>query len=167
MQVSHLAKKFVAIKTELSKTLSSVALAGQLDEFADFSDLSLDASRKIIFNFKNVIRINSIGLQKWIHFLSKLPAEMQYEFADCPISIVNQINMFKGFLGRPETAITSFEVPYFCESCNKPESKMINAADIFGSNSEIEIPEVICPACGNKFSFDGVERKYFAFLLRE
>jgi hypothetical protein len=133
-----------------------VLLQGQIDEDTNFEGLS-GIESPIVFNFKNLTGISSIGIRSWVNFLKDLGAkEIFYE--ECSPLIVRQMNMVPSFLGNAK--VLSVFVPYVCENCEK-EKLVLVSADQFGKNVTETFP---CDACKQgEMELDGHPKQYFAF----
>ena len=95
-------------------------LAGSLDENADFSQIRKSKGIDLFFDLKNIDRITSLGISKWVSLMNEM-RETKITFKSCPISVVEQINMIKEFKGSAQ--IESFFAPFICPDCHKEHEK--------------------------------------------
>ncbi len=133
-----------------------VLLQGQIDEDTSFEGLN-EVAAPLVFNFKNLTGISSIGIRTWVNFLKELgDKEIYYE--ECSPLIVRQMNMVPSFLGQAK--VLSVFVPYVCENCEK-EKLVLVKEDQFGNNVTESFP---CDACKQgEMELDGHPQQYFAF----
>ncbi len=142
----------------------SLKLAGPIDEDANFPNIDLSTFNEVTIDFKSVTAINSCGIREWIKWMnSGNGAQIVYEY--CPKVIVDQINMVDGFLPA-NAVISSFYVPYFCESCDNLDAKLhTDPASL--ANGTIKVPaQIPCTKCNQAAEIDVIETKYFKFLKK-
>lgn len=144
----------------------TLKLQGQIDEGADYSNISFDSITSLSFDFEKITLINSTGLQKWISFLEKVPVSIEIKFVNCPLRITNQINLFPGFLANRKVKIESFFAPYFCPDCDHSDDILLSTETHFKDRNDIRAPEIRCKRCQKVMEFDGIEKKFFLFLKR-
>ena len=115
------------------------------DAGLEFIKLYDGISPKCTFNFRDVISINSQGLQVWTMFLRDFVNDHEVQLEECPPVIVSQMNMLPSFVQKAK--VTSIYVPYFCEACNK----MRLTADgkirpCLGDHSEVDLKPALRPS---------------------
>lgn len=133
-----------------------VLLSGQIDEDTSFEELS-GVESPVVFNFKNLVGISSIGIRSWVNFLKGL-AGKQVFYEECSPLVVRQMNMVPSFLGNAK--VLSVFVPYVCDNCEQ-EKLVLVAEDQMGK----KIPEALpCESCKKgEMELDGHPQQYFAF----
>lgn len=132
-----------------------VLLQGQIDEDTNLEELAGIAA-PIVFNFKGLTGISSIGIRSWVNFLKELGGKEIY-YEECSPLIVRQMNMVPSFHGNAK--VLSVFVPYVCEKCES-EKLVLVSEDQFGSVTE-SFP---CEACKEgEMELDGHPQQYFAF----
>lgn len=141
-------------------------LAGKIDENSDYATILSAASGQIILDFNDVTLINSSGIQKWIQFLQAIPASTKVDFDNCPLRIVNQMNLFPAFCGGRSIVPLAFYAPFYCEKCDASKNIRLVTAEHFQDLKAIKVPAMNCPSCQSSMEFDGIEKKYFIFLQR-
>lgn len=151
-----------AIKGE--KTL--ISLRGKIDESAKFGTPKFEGIKVAIFDFDEVKAINSMGIQAWIAFLKKVPESVRVVFQRCPLRIINQINLFPGFLAGRKISIVSFYAPYFCDPCDEAFSFLLKTKESFPKGKPLKVPRKECGKCGEALEFGALEEKYLIFLKR-
>lgn len=147
-------------------------ISGAIDEDFAKPDLPQKTFSKVIFDLDKVDFINSLGIRNWVQWIREVEGtykDTQFFFQNCPVCIVNQLNMLKGFLPS-QSKVTSLYVPFFCEECESSEEPLlVLGGDIRVSGSSenfsITLPEVKCN-CGaeNPMEVDIPPRKYFRFI---
>lgn len=139
-----------------------VAFAGKIDENASYGSIILAGKTILEFDFEKVELINSMGLQNWVSFMKGLPANVSIHFTRCPLRIVNQMNLFPGFMGERNVIVESFYAAYFCSTCDGSFNNLLTRADVLKSGAgKPKAPEQKCPKCQKPMEFDGIEDKYF------
>ncbi len=104
-------------------------LSGKLNENAGLQLLRLyrDAGPRCVFNFRDVVAVNSHGLRAWVLFLRDFQTDRQIELEECSAVVVDQINMLPSFLQKAK--VRSIFVPYECAACGDSTSVLITAAE--------------------------------------
>ncbi len=132
-------------------------LSGVIDESADLSFLErLTVPARL--NLRGVRRINSYGVRSWIEAVRRIPPAIGFELVECPPSVVDQINMVAGFLGRGR--VTSFFAPMICDRCGSEQEELFQTEDYRRAG---RLPEVKCPKCGATMQLDDLEEQYLLF----
>jgi len=154
-----------SLKIEASQTGTAlyVKLTGQLDEHAEYFTPPATGITAIVFDFAGITLINSVGIQKWIHFFAGLPPAARISFTRCTLRIINQINLFPDFTAGRSVTVETFYAPYFCETCDESCTVLLTRAVDFRT-SAIKAPQRPCPHCQAPMLFDGIEDKYLRFL---
>ena len=118
---------------------------------------------------KKVDFINSCGIRLWILWVNKNIADHQVYFRNCPVCVVEQLNILSGFV--PKSAIIeSFYIPYYCADCDLEKPILFRNKYEYIRGSEdtqytITYPEPpTCDQCKKEMSLEVVEVKYFNFL---
>lgn len=152
------------IKQSKTGARAVLMLSGPIDEGSDYSGAHFEGVSEAQFDFSGVTLINSTGLQRWIKFLASIPAGVAISFARCPVRVVNQINMFPGFLAGKNVRVETFFASYYCESCDKSHDVILDTARDFADRTKVAAPAQACPECKAEMEFDGIEKKFFLFL---
>ncbi len=159
------------VKMSTNDSILTLLLSGTIDERSDFPKIDASAVKEISFDLKNLEYINSIGIRDWVNWIEPLSKKCKITMRNCPKRLVQQFNMVTGFLPK-NAEITSFYVPYFCEKCNFEDSFLFNV----GKEVKIEAGKIKlsidlkkfkdCKDSGCGIEMDGLESKYFQFLVR-
>lgn len=151
-----------------------MVLSGTINEDANFGSISTEEISQIHVDFEKVKYINSAGIKKWILWIKELQAKkknFEMFFANCPSTIVEQMNVVKSFL--PKVAVVrSFFVPFFCEICSVSDVCLYRLNFEFqkkanSENYSLKHPQVLCSSCKTQMSEDFLEAKYFSFLNKK
>ena len=145
---------------------SLISLAGRIDEHADFSQVSFENIKAMLFDFDQVRMINSMGIQAWISFLKRVPKRIAVGFRRCPLRIINQMNLFPDFTAGRPVAVLSFYAPYYCEACDQAASHLLTTKTDFPQGADLLVPSKSCAECGETMEFGAIEEKYLLFLKR-
>lgn len=157
-----------------------VALRGEIDENADFSELRATLRGDVELSLEGITRINSCGVREWVNFVRGLEAVRALSFARCSPPVVLQLNTIYNFRGRAR--IASFLAPYVCEACHGDEYKLLDVAEHFGeqiahagragdprraagaTDWRAHVPAFRCRRCGGIMVFDELPERYLSFL---
>ena len=142
--------------------ISTVQFHGEIDETADFSELTAWLSGSVEFHLQGVSHINSIGAREWIRLARSLPAVTDLSLAYCSTAVVAQLNMISNFRGQG--VVRSFFAPYVCGSCGAEVAKLIDVKICFPDPKTRHPPTFTCDGCGHPLDFDEVPEHYMAFL---
>ena len=142
--------------------VSTVRFQGEIDETADFSELTAWLSGIVEFHLEGVTHINSIGAREWIRLVRSLPAVTELYLANCSMAVVAQLNVISNFRGQGE--VRSFYAPYVCGGCGIEVAKLINIKICFPDPKTRHPPTFTCDSCGHPLDFDEVPEHYMAFL---
>ncbi len=145
------------------KSTNSVAISGEVDEYADFSTLVQAASQILYVNFARVTRLNSSGLRTWIQTITK--NKIQLVLQECSPVVVEQFAMIPDFIGKNGT-VESFYARYQCVACLQEELKRFQC----GQNLDLADPMIAveldkpCPKCGDAVELDQSPDVYLSFI---
>ena len=137
---------------------TKVALAGEIDEHADFGPLRAELRGDVELDLGGIRRINSCGVREWVNFVRDVPHASSLTFRACSTAFVTQLNMIFNFRG-PAT-IRSFYAPYVCDACGYDEDRLVEV----GEGGAVELPRPVCPKCGDVMQFDDLPERYLSFL---
>lgn len=132
-----------------------VMLRGVIDEDTNFSQIA-KLGNSLVFNFKGITSINSLGVRSWVNFVKSIP-NVEIFLEECPPLIVRQLNMVPSFKGHAQ--VISVYVPYVCDSCDTEVLALVDQKQ-YGNVAET-IP---CESCKKgEMELDGHPEQYFAF----
>jgi DNA-directed RNA polymerase subunit RPC12/RpoP/anti-anti-sigma regulatory factor len=148
---------------EQKDDLLVVRLAGSIEESVNFESMIGMPTGKVQVNTKEVPRINSVGVKGWIKYFSSLQQKgAQLNFVECSTAIVEQINLISNFTCGG--TVESVYVPFSCGQCRAEFIALFKTEDL--KRIAMDLPQLDCPKCGGKASFDDIPEEYFAFLSR-
>ena len=145
------------------KTSNSVAISGEIDEYADFTTLDRSAGQILYVDFANVTRLNSSGLRSWIQTITK--NKIQLVLRECSAVVVEQFALIPQFIGKNGT-VESFFARYQCVSCFHEEQRRFQV----GQNLDLSAPTLPseltepCPQCGDHVELDQSPEVYLSFI---
>ena len=99
-------------------------LSGVIDIDANFDVLKKQPDNPLLMSLKGIERVNSHGILNLLRFVNSL-GDRKFELHECPVDIVELINMVPSILGpseNPSGRIKSFYAIYSCPSCDKDMS---------------------------------------------
>ena len=138
--------------------VTTVALAGEIDEHADFTPLREQLRGVVELDLGAIRRINSCGVREWVNFVRDLPHASELTFRACSTAFVTQLNMIYNFRGPAR--IRSFHAPYVCDGCGHDADLLVEVGD----GGKVELPAPTCPTCGDAMQFDDLPERYLSFL---
>jgi CheY-like chemotaxis protein len=141
---------------------SRVVIKGDITEASSLATLVPLLVGRVDFDLAQVAYINSLGVRDWIRFLRSVNIQ-GYEFHACSVPFVLQAALIPPMLGRG--TVMSFFAPYFCESCDHQEDRLLQSAAILAAG--YAPPVFQCPGCGGKLALDDLPERYLAFLRPE
>lgn len=127
------------------KSGNTVHLSGQIDEYADLSSL-LQEKDPLRINFKNVTRLNSVGVRNLLTFIRDW-GDRPITYVECPDIVMDQLSMVKDLMGMGQRVaeVESFYAPYACDSCDHETEFLISVADL--KSNELKLLPKKCPKC--------------------
>lgn len=148
-----------------------LAFEGTIDEDAQFPSVDVSKIKKVVIDLQAVKTINSVGIREWLDWIRPVAEKTEITLARCPKALVFQFNMVEGFLPQ-KAQVTSFQVPFYCEKCDREESVMFNVGkEVTVASGNLKLSYDIKSAvncaeneCG--MEMDVTEGKYFQFLKR-
>ena len=147
----------------LSGQRKKVIFFGSLDETVrgTLNGLHQVDGLDILFNFKYLENINSLGIRNWILFIKQFSVERKIIFEECPFHLVNVLNMHPSFRGGGK--ISSFYGDFVCEGCNEDIPKLFTVSEGIEKIEE-EIRNAKCPNCGESMVLSEFEDAFLSFL---
>ena len=134
-----------------------VFFAGKIDENMQFSTVKVPPAQIMIFDFADVLMINSIGIREWVRWIRQLPGNVIMKFRRCPRAVVEQINILEGFLPKG-ARVESFFVPYYCEKCDQTHNVL------YEKDRQFRMPghgrSASAPASGSVHSLSKMQGQY-------
>lgn len=120
-------------------------LVGQIDERVDYSALS-SLPRPMVVNFSGVTNVNSVGLKRFVEFVTRNQAG-GFEFHELTEPVIDFINMIPAALGKPPHPefVKSMIVPYVCDHCAK-ETLAVLTIDARPGDVPL-MPAISCERC--------------------
>lgn len=136
-----------------------ILLKGIIDEDSQFGGLN-KIEGPYVFNFKEVLAINSCGVRNWVNFMKEI-SHREVWYDECPPLIVRQMNMVPSFVGHAQ--VTSVFVPYVCDGCEDEKLVLVPRESFMGEEKKIE-NSFPCEKCvQEEMVIDGNPDQYFAF----
>jgi hypothetical protein len=136
-----------------------VALAGAIDENADLVGLFDRVVADTVFNFRDVARVNSMGVHSWVPLVSKASARHKLKMEELSYALVQSANAVANMFGSAE--LWSCIAPYYCTKCKQNVNLTITAAEV--ATTPNAVPEKRCARCHSALEFDELDG-YFAFF---
>jgi hypothetical protein len=139
-------------------------LTGAIDERADlqatFDQLTTLPEGPLVVNLEGILRINSIGLRKWIPLLAALSKSRKLVVEALSYPMVLQANSIANLL--PDVRVVSCIAPYYCSLCEATRSTLVRTEEVLAAQL---VPAKACPDCNSPMEFDELD-EYFNFLRR-
>ena len=153
------------IDREIKNNKLTLRISGSLEENVNFDKLILDIpdNSELDIFCKDVNRINSVGVKAWIKYFQSLNArKIKFNFFDCSVQIVEQINLISNFVCGGQ--VQSICIPYVCTACKIELIVLFKVSDL--KQLKMLPPEVKCNKCGKNAFFDDFPKEYLGFLSR-
>jgi hypothetical protein len=142
---------------------NTIALSGMIDGREDFNVLLGKLPAGAILDCEGVTQINSTGIKAWMRFFcAPENKDAKFGFARLSIPLVEQLNMFRNFVGSGY--LISITVPFRCEKCNFNFSEVFDIKDT--ARFKVEGATIPCTQCKGPAQFDDLPDEYFEFLGR-
>ena len=135
---------------------------GSVTESFLYQNVEISIAPRVVFDLEDIQNFNSCGIREWIYFVAKFEDKESFEFTNCAVPVVDQINMVPDTQGA--ASIKSFFAPYFCEEEEKPTDMLVNVQDFMEDITANAAPEFKCHSCKKELIFDALESAYFSFI---
>lgn len=139
-------------------------LTGALDEHAPletiFADLGRARGEALVVHMQGIIRVNSIGVRKWVREMLALSKGRQVTVSGISYPLAMQANNVANLMGT--ATVSSCMAPYFCAMCEANRMVEVTRDDLAATPVA---PVKTCGDCGSPMEFDEVD-EYFTFLRR-
>jgi hypothetical protein len=142
-------------ETKTSDDGTQVIFTGEVDETADFSQLT-GLSGQVTFNLEEIERFNSEGIRRWVKFIRELEVS-ELILEKCSVPVVTQLNLIRGLKGK--VWVKSFYIPYVCIESGEEELHLLHADDIDDPTNP-PTPE----GENGTLELDDLPERYFSFL---
>lgn len=102
----------------------TIQLVGDIDNHHYFKKIKVPKGVKTLFlDLSGVESINSIGISKWMDWITPLGDQCRIVLENVPSCIIMQVNMLEDFIPAG-TTIKSFYVPFYCDFCEHEVKKL-------------------------------------------
>jgi anti-anti-sigma regulatory factor len=154
----------IQVTREQKDGLTSIRIAGSIDESVDLQAAVGAMPARVNINCRDISYLNSTGVKAWMEFFGRASgAGIQFSFSECPPAVVEQINYMNGFVCGG--SVSSISVPFTCTQCGGEMRGTVKTEDL--RHVAYQLPHVKCAKCGGQASFDETPEEYFAFLIRQ
>ncbi len=152
------------VKVEHKDKTTIIRMSGMINEDCELSldKLQSVGGNTVVFDFKDVLSVNSCGLRAWINFLRKFEENKEIYFRHCTPDIVNQLNMIPSFQGSAK--IESLYGEYFCENCKIEQLVLYREGENMPDDVD-NIDAVLCKNCGNETEMLELDEEYFDCVM--
>lgn len=140
-------------------TSTQVTLSGALDENAKLEALFAQLSGDTVFNMRDVERVNSMGVHRWIPLITKLSAKHKVMFDEISYALVQNANVVANLFGSGH--VRSCMAPYFCSKCKANVTLAVTQQEV--ASAMHEPPAKTCDRCKGQLEFDELDN-YFGFF---
>jgi serine/threonine protein kinase len=132
-----------------------IRLKGFINGDADFGPILASVRGSVVIDLKEVIRVNSLGIQAWIHFIAAACERAAVVLANCPPIMVQQFYYLKQSRGK--AVVRSVLAPYYCDRCNTEATRTLT---LEGGSRPLISGEMACRRCGGRMRFDDLPELY-------
>ena len=164
-------KKF-SVTSETTEDSVLLRFSGYINEDADFEHVPVLDTKSVYLDLESVDGTNSLGLKKWILWITEAAKKNQFVLDKCPSYVVQQMSILQGFVPRG-ARINSIFVPYYCEGCGNEEQVLHENGSGFSTGTADSKPGyvlkegVICKQCSQGMEPDILPESYFKFLFQK
>jgi hypothetical protein len=136
-------------------------MSGTVEESSNFSSLQLDSRNELHVDCFGVIRINSVGVKKWILFFDSMKEKnIKVFFYRLPPVLIEQADMIKNFLCG--ATVVNAVIPFLCEQCGHINGLIKERKDVYGVN--LDHVMWLCEKCNtSNLVFDDDPEEYLRF----
>lgn len=139
-----------------------IHLIGNLDEsaesaLADF--LKVFSKPEILFNCREILQINSIGVRIWIEFLKKFSVTTKVSVSECSGVFMDYRTLIPAM--TLNTDILSVVVVFECRNCGTKIDKIIRKAEF---NIDLDFGTLPCNKCSHAAKTNSNADDLFSFL---
>jgi hypothetical protein len=154
--------KTLQVLTEDKGQKLFLRFVGSIDEDAALDKVKVETVKSVVMDMGEVDSINSCGGREWVKWIRTVDTNLHVEFVNCSSVFLDYANMIEGFVPS-NGVIESFNVPYYCESCDQLTLKVFQSKDI--REHKREIPESIpCAKCKKPAEVDVIVPVFLKFL---
>jgi hypothetical protein len=136
-----------------------VALSGSIDENADLQGLFAQLDGDAIMNLRDIERVNSMGVHRWIPLVTAFAAHHRLVFEELSYALVQNANVVANLFGTAH--VRSCMAPYFCAHCKDNCSVAVTGEEVVASRYGPPVKR--CAQCGLVMEFDELDG-YFTFF---
>ena len=159
------------VEAEQSGEQLTLRFSGFLNEEADFTQIPESQAQNVALNLEQLEGSNSLGLKKWISWITPVSQTAQITIEKAPPEIVNQMSILSGFVPKG-AKVSSIFVPYYCDSCGHEENILFeNGSGFVTGTAETKpgyrIDDRPCTQCGADAEADVLPEAYFKFLFQK
>jgi hypothetical protein len=148
----------LTVTLERQSNLYRVRLSGAIDERADVDQLFAVLDHDTIFDMSSVVRMNSIGVQRWINHCREFTTSHRLVIEAASYPVVTQANCVANLFAGG--SVESCLAPYFCSTCQTNLMALVRSDEVVDGP-----PAKTCLTCGSMLDFDELDT-YFSFLSR-
>jgi hypothetical protein len=150
----------VTIESNGSTTL--VSLAGAIDENSKLDALFGQLMTDTTFNMRNVERVNSMGVHRWIPLIARFSAQHRVTFDEISYPLVQNANVVANLFGSGQ--IRSCMAPYFCAACKINVTLTVTYQEVVAA---LHAPPIkACERCQRLMEFDELDNYFTFFKIR-
>ena len=150
----------VTIETNGSST--HVTLSGAIDENAKLDALFSKLTGDTSFNMRNVERVNSMGVHRWIPLITRYSAQHKVAFDEISYALVQNANVVANLFGSAQ--IRSCMAPYFCAACKTNVTVVVTQQEVVAAGHTPPVKH--CERCRGEMEFDELDNYFSFFKLR-
>lgn len=136
-----------------------VALAGAIDENADLEGMFAQLTGDTILNMRSVDRLNSMGVHRWVPFVSRFSARHRLVIEEISYAVVQNANAVANLFGSAR--VRSCMAPYYCSVCKDNCTMTVTVREV--AESRQDPPPKRCLRCATAMEFDELDG-YFSFF---
>lgn len=138
-----------------------VFFQGAIDEQSELEPIFSEITQPAVLNLREIERINSIGVHRWIPLITKLARTYKIVVEEISYPVVMQANCVANLFGSAD--VRSCLAPYFNPESNEIHMVLVTAQDVLDADGDV--PEKRDNATNTVLEFDELDT-YFSFLKK-
>ncbi len=151
------------VSSETKDGVTLLRLFGPVDDRAAkiLNEALTQVGRTVVLNLSGIDYFNSLGIRAWVNFLKVLVEGRRVVYEECPMDVVQQINMMPAMSRGVE--IASFRGDFACEDCGH-EQKLLLACQEGREKILERCEQQACERCGGHLELEEDPKTLLLFM---
>ena len=151
------------ISSETKDGTTLLRLVGPIDDQAAkiLAETLPHVGRTVTLNLAGIEYFNSLGIRAWVNFLKVLVEGRQVYYEECPMDVIQQINMMPAMSRGVE--VLSFQGDFACPDCGH-EQRLLFSCKEGRSVLYDRLEQQPCERCGGQLQLEDDPKNFLLFL---